>query len=139
MNRNAVKIPWVGALSLGLVILFALSPTVGAAPEWQKLGDRRVNNSIDRDEIRVTAKEGRFAAIKLRVKDRAVHFRDVRVHFANGEVQDVAVRRLIPAGAETRVIQLDGDEKRIIQKVVFWYSTRGRGRVKAEVELWGRG
>ena len=136
MKPKMVRVSWV---ALVCVVLLALDAT--AADSWKKLGDRFVNHSGDRDEISVRLKDGRFNAIQLRVKHRAVHFREVKVHFANGEVQDVVMRRLIPAGGETRVIDLEGDEKRIIEKVVFWYNTRdrGRGRGQAEVELWGRG
>lgn len=138
--RATALLRWAiaGALLLGLGL------AVQAQPRWEKLGDRYVNHSVDRDEIKVTAKDGRFDAIKLRVTRRPVRFRDVKVHFGNGEVQDVEVRKRIPAGGETRVIALKGDQKRVIEKVVFWYDTAGKVRkkrrpvAKAEVELWGR-
>lgn len=122
-------------------LLLAAGPSADAEPDWHKLGDRYVGHAVDRDEIDVGAKKGRFDAIKLTVRRRAVRFRDVRVHFGNGDVQDVPLRRRIEAGGETRVIRLDGEEKRVIDKVVFWYDTAGRprrGKVQAEVVLWGR-
>ena len=103
---------------------------------WVRLGERTVNHAVDRDEIKVTIKEGVFKKIKLKVKHRKVTFRDVKVYYANGDVQDISLRREIPAGGETRVIDLDGNN-RVITKVVFWYNTkRVRGK-RAEVVLWG--
>lgn len=135
MSRTAIL---TSILGLGLLGLLAIGPAASGEPAWQKLGDRYVSHSVDRDEIQVRAKDGRFDAIKLRVNYRAVRFRDVKIHFGNGDVQDVQLRRRIPAGGETRVILLQGDRKRIVDKVVFWYNTVGRGRAQAEVELWGR-
>lgn len=137
MNRTAFRAALTAGL--GLVLVLAAVLTASAEPSWEKLGDRYVSHGLDRDEIRVTAKDGRFDAIKLHVSRRAVHFKDLEVHFGNGDVQDVQIRRRIPAGGESRVIQLDGDRKRVIEKVVFWYSSEGRRRrAQAEVELWGR-
>lgn len=116
-----------------LLVTSAFTPT---HQNWVKLGERTVNHAVDRDEITVTIKEGVFKKIKLHVKHRKVIFRDVKVYYANGDVQDVALRREIPAGGETRVIDLEGGN-RVITKVVFWYNTkRIRGR-RAEVALWG--
>jgi hypothetical protein len=129
---------WLTLLCTVALAVVAVTLVADAKPRWEKLGDRYVSRSTDRDEIKVTFKEGRFDAIKLHVLRRPVHFRDVKIHFGNGDVQDVQIRRQIPAGGETRVIQLKGDAPRVIEKVVFWYTSRGRGRVQAEVELWGR-
>lgn len=126
-----------------LLILFACLTSLacsGASPlpdGWERLGSRTVNHAVDRDEINVTVREGTFRKIKLVVRHRRVTFRDVKVHFANGTVQDVSLRRQIPAGGETRVIDLVG-EGRVITKVVFWYNTsRARGK-RAVVDLYGQ-
>ncbi|MCB0637636.1 MAG: hypothetical protein KDC54_13495, partial [Lewinella sp.] len=37
--------------------------TTDTPPVWEKLGQRRVNYGLDRDEILVTAAEGRFTAL----------------------------------------------------------------------------
>ncbi|MFQ5571420.1 MAG: hypothetical protein ACE5G0_17215 [Rhodothermales bacterium] len=121
------------------IVVCCLLSLAWATPglDWDKLGERTVNHAVDRDEIKVTIKEGTFSKIKFKVKRAKVTFRDVKVHYANGGVQDVQLRRQIPAGGETRVIDLQGDE-RIITKVVFWYNTRRLLGRRAIVELWGR-
>ena len=62
--------------------------------------------------------------------------RKVLVHFGDGEVQEVELRRQIPAGGETRAIDLKGG-RRVIRKVVFWYNTPQSKRRKAVVQLFG--
>lgn len=130
------------SVSLGLALFLALSSVAWApAPEasrsWDHLGSRTVDFSVDRDAIPVTIREGTFRKIKLRVRRSAVTLRDVKIHYRNGDVQDVKIRRHIPAGGETRVIDLYGGD-RVIQKVVFWYNTKPGRHRRATVELWGR-
>jgi hypothetical protein len=112
-----------------------LLPAVARA-EWKILGSREVNRKGERDEIAVTAARGGFKAVKLAVKGAGVEFKDVHVIYGNGEPDKLEVRHSIPAGGETRVLDLTGRE-RIIQKIVFWYKTEGRGRHKAIVTAWG--
>ncbi len=108
-------------------------------PRWEKLGQRAVNYGLDRDEIAVTARDGRFTAIKLMIKKSPINLHRVVIHFGNGTKQEVNVRNKIPAGGETRVIDIQGG-RRVISKVVFRYDTKGllRMRSKGVVELWGR-
>ncbi len=124
---------WHSLILIGCLFSLALTPT---HLKWVKLGERTVNHAVDRDEIVVSAKKGVFKKIKLKVKRRKVTFRDVKVHFANGDVQDVALRREIPAGGQTRDIDLEG-KNRVITKVVFWYNTTSVRGKRAKVQLLG--
>ena len=124
-------------LALFAVLTLACSGSQPVAGDWDYLGSRKVNHAVDRDEIVVTAKDGTFTKIKLLVRDRQVTFRDVKVHYANGDVQDIKLRSKVPAGGETRVIDLHGNN-RVIRKVVFWYNTsRVRGK-RATVQLFAK-
>ena len=124
---------WHSLILIGCLFSLALTPT---HLKWVKLGERTVNHAVDRDEIVVSAKKGVFKKIKFKVKRRKVTFRDVKVHFANGDVQDVALRREIPAGGQTRDIDLEG-KNRVITKVVFWYNTTSVRGKRAKVQLLG--
>lgn len=106
-------------------------------PRWEKLGERNVNFKVDRDEIFVTASEGRFTALKIKVRKGAINLHKMVVHFGDGSTQEVETRDEIAAGGESRVINLEGN-RRVIQKVVFVYDTKNFANRKAEVELWGR-
>ena len=104
---------------------------------WEKLGSKKVNYGLDRDEIIVTAAEGRFSKMKLKVKKSAVNMHKLIVHYGNGDSQNVQLKNTIRAGGESRVIDLNGG-KRVIKKVVFWYDTKNLANRKAVVEVWGR-
>lgn len=121
---------------LGLLLLAGWQP--GLADDWLVLGSRSVKNRAERDVIEVTRQEGTFTKIKIQVKRRAVAFFDVKIHFGNGEVMDVALRSKINAGDSTRVIDLPG-KRRVVKKVVFVYKTKANnGKKRAEIILLGR-
>lgn len=121
----------VSALLVGMVSLAA------APAQWAHLGTRTVNHQADRDQIQVTAREGSFRSIKLKIRRAPVTMQRVYVHYANGRIQEVALRQAFDAGDESRVIDLVG-RHRVIEKVVFQYrtSTRWWPR-KAAVDLYG--
>ena len=117
-----------------LAILFMSFTTT--AKKWDFLGSRTVNYAIDRDEIKVTAREGSFKKIKIQVKKAPVHFRKVIVHYRNGSTEEIQMRDHVQPGGETRAIDLNGN-KRIITKVVFYYNNTIRSPRKGLVRLFG--
>ena len=119
-----------------LVLALVSANALAQPPVWKLIGKRTVKLSTDRDVIHVGADEGTFKSIKLKVRKSGVRFKDVKVHFSNGDVIDVKIRKLIPAGGETRIIDLPG-ANRNIKKVVFWYESTERTQLKASVRLWG--
>ncbi|MDX2056635.1 MAG: hypothetical protein SFV24_02435 [Gemmatimonadales bacterium] len=112
--------------------------TTGASrADWTFLGQRQVSDRADHDVITVTGAEGKFSAIQIRVLRAPVDFHRVQVHFRNGGKQEVELRNTIPAGGESRRIDLEGDD-RVIRSVEFWYDARTiRGR-RAVVRLFGQ-
>lgn len=111
-------------------------PQPAAGAGWELLGERVASHRVDRDVIPVTAVEGVFERIQVRVKGRAIEVADLKVHFRNGDVQDVRVRRRIPAGGSTRAIDLEGRD-RVIRKVTVIYRTRLPAGPRAHVRLFG--
>ncbi len=120
-----------------IVCLGAAVALEAQAPRWKLLGTRKVTFRTERDVINVGADEGIFTKIKLTVKQSGVKFQDLKVYFANGDVFDVKIRKVIPIGGETRVIDLPG-KNRIIKKVVFWYSSTTANARRATIRLYGR-
>jgi hypothetical protein len=125
----------------GLLVILAgfllLTTSTASAGEWELLGQRKVNFKTDRDVITVTATEGIFTKIKLKVLYNAIELLDLKVYFGDGDVHDVAVRKVIAAGGETRVIDLPG-AARVIKKVEFVYRSRGPRPGRATVMLFGK-
>lgn len=104
---------------------------------WEKLGTRTVKFNLDKDEIMVTAQEGFFTGLKIKVLNSKLDMHKMVVHFGDGSTQDIELRNIFKAGQESRVIDLPGN-RRIITKVVFWYDTKNYKKTRAIVELWGK-
>jgi hypothetical protein len=111
-------------------------PATAALPLWELLGRKSVSLFIDRDTIFVGQHRGAFRKIRLKVLGASLTLLDLDVYFANGQVQDVATRTHIPAGGQTRIIDLAGDA-RFISKVKLVYQ-RPIFFLPTVVELWGR-
>lgn len=126
----------VAGVLAGACVTVAQQP--GRGPDWALLGERVVTDRNDHDTVRVARGRGSFSAVKFEVRRHGVDFHRVVIHFANGEDQRVELRNSIPAGGETRVIDIDGAD-RIITSIDFWYDakTLGRGR-SAAVRSLGR-
>ena len=129
--RKPLVFTLFGVVVLGLVTIAAAGPMHG----WELLGTRAVNDRVDHDAI-AAGHQGTFRSIKIMVQHRPVQFRDAKIHFANGDVQDVALRTVIPAGGESRVIDVEGHD-RVIRSVEFWYDAQTRGK-KAVVKVYGK-
>lgn len=123
-------------LLLLVAALTQLPSAAGAADRWKLLGKTTVSDRVERDVVAVTRVRGGFEAIKLEVRERAVEFRSVTVHFANGEEQELALRERIPAGGASRVVDIEGDE-RVIRSIELVYDAQSLGG-KARVSIYGR-
>ncbi|MCH2081802.1 MAG: DUF2541 family protein [Saprospiraceae bacterium] len=130
---------------LPLLALFTISSMSASFPAeklkafggWELLGKKKVNYGLDRDEIMVTAKEGLFSKLHLSVKRAPINLHKLRIHFANGQTQNVEIRKNIAKGGKTRVIDITGG-KRVIKKVVMWYDTKNRAKTRAVVQVFGK-
>jgi hypothetical protein len=135
----------ITALALAALILSILiSGTADArprhrpvGPRWEFLGERTVTDAVDHDVIPVTVARGTFRSLKLEVRDRGVDFHSMKIHFGDGETQEVVLRQTIPAGGESRIIDVEGRE-RVIRSIEFVYDARSLLGKKARVQVWGR-
>ena len=139
MNRISIAAATAAILACG-----ALTATDASAQrrdrddrrDWVSLGCQQVSFvGKDRDSIRVGRREGRFKAIRLKVRGNAVEMLDLKVIYANGQPDDIPVRSHIRAGGETRPLDLRGRD-RAISRIDMVYrsqpSLRGQATVCAE-------
>jgi hypothetical protein len=85
----------------------------GAGGDWVRLGCKDVRFLVDKDTLKVGRQEGRFSALRLKVRKSAVEMFNLRVTFGNGTRLDVPVRELIPPGGGSRPIDLPGNSRGI--------------------------
>lgn len=106
----------------GLIASDAMAQKRG--PAWTELGCRKVSFiGKDRDVIKVGRKEGRFRAIRLKVRGNDVEMLDLKVIYANGSPDDIPVRKHIRAGGQTGPLDLRGRD-RAIDSVEMVYKSR---------------
>lgn len=103
---------------------------------WERLGSRLVNGKGDRDSIPVGRAEGRFAALRFRVKHSSMRMHDVVIVFADGSTYSPPTRAVFERGTTSALIDLPGN-RRVIRRIDFRYSDLPGGGA-AEVEVWGR-
>lgn len=124
------------------VVLLLFISSIAAGPHgprgshWLYLGEANVDGRQDHDNISVSGSRGAFRAIQIRVLKAPIEFDRVVVHYGNGNAEPIEIRSTIPPGGQTRVIDLPGD-RRVIQRVEFWYARAHPGSSRPKVRLFG--
>jgi hypothetical protein len=85
----------------------------GYRGEWVELGCKEVSFRVDRDVLPVGRSEGRFYAIRLYARGGAVEMLNLRVIYANGDPDNIAVRHVLDRGERTRPLDLRGRARSI--------------------------
>ena len=138
LMKNAAALSLLAILGLVLSsATFPASTDFEFPPRWEKLGQKKVKHGLDRDELYVTGKEGRFTKLKFVVKGSALNMHRCVVHFANGDKKEIELRHNFAQGSTSRIIDLPGN-KRVIKKIVFWYDSKNLMTGKATLAVWGR-
>ena len=120
-----------------IILLMCLVDSNAQKPRWELLGMRKVSYKLDRDVIPVTWREGSFNAIRIVVKNGSLNMNKCIIHFENGGTKEVALRHNFSGKSASRIIDLPGN-KRLIEKIVFWYDTKNISGRRATVHVYGR-
>ena len=105
--------------------------------DWEPLGTRVVDYTLDHDVVSLKNSKEAFTALKVKVMGGTVNMHKATVHFANGDKQDIQFPEVVTPENDGRTIDLKGND-RVIEKVTFWYDTRQKSNEKATVEVWGK-
>jgi hypothetical protein len=133
-TSKIIRIMWAFLLLMGI----GQAAFAQRVKQWVLLGETTVDGQRDRDKIVLGRSEGKFQSIQLRVIGAPVEFYRVVVNYGNGQNEEVEVRDRIPAGGQTRAIDLRGNE-RVINSVDFFYGKANwRPGVRPKVALYGR-
>lgn len=137
---SAPRLP-VPVLAVALVL--ALTPAVdarsdkgGKTGDWVRLAKVRLNLLEKRETLNVKTDRA-VRKLRIHVENVGVVFKDVSVHFEDGEEQDVKlITGYVAAGGQTRAVELKG-RTRVIDRVTVAAETRAMAMGTAEIELWG--
>lgn len=131
---------WIGVLALVLatsVATQAQDKDWGEKfPNYELLGERKVDFGADKDTIQVSGKEGRYVSLMIGVMDGNLEMSDIKITFGNGDTHSPDVRHSFKQGERSRQLDLPG-EARVINKVEFKYKSKLR-KGKATVKLFGK-
>jgi len=132
---------------MGIVFIFSFAITsmgfkikksaYSGSDNWEKIGETKVNQSVENDEFNFPPKGPVLSALKIRSKKGGINLQRCIIYFSNGDKKSIELRNDIPPGGESRVINLPGN-KYSITKFTFWYGTPQSGDQKAELEIWGK-
>ncbi len=107
-----------------------------AAPGWRQLGTTVVKFTTDKDFITVAGNDW-FRKLKFQVIDASIQMLNMTVIYENGAPDNIPLNFLIPKGAESRLIDLRGGERKI-RRVEFLYRSGAPGfRGRAKLILFG--
>ena len=139
--KNTLKTSLLLVLSFVLFsfqssITFNQSEDFSVPKPWVKLGTKKVSKGADHDVMMVTAREGKFQKLKLKVTHSRVHINTIKVVYGNGTSNLVVVDRNFQPG-DTKIVDLPGN-KRIIKKIVFNYHTKFFALGKARIHVLGK-
>src|SRR3954469_26081638 len=79
-----------------------------ARSDWNKLDERWVDGTHDRDVIPVGAREGSYRRIMIVVENSALEMHSVVVHFSDGSAFAPETRHVVWAKTRSHVIDLPG-------------------------------
>jgi hypothetical protein len=111
-------------------------PAPGPAGGWRYIGTTTARRSADRDAIAVRGNDS-FRRLKFSIRDAPLRIHRVRVTYDDGTRDDLPMRVEIPRGGESRAIDLNAPGRRSLRRIEFWYDTRGWGRSRADVSVYG--
>ncbi|MDX2021185.1 MAG: hypothetical protein SF187_13175 [Deltaproteobacteria bacterium] len=103
--------------------------------DWDKLGERWVDGSVDRDVIAVGRDDGAYVALSMVAEHAPIEIFDMVVEFTDGTSFAPNLRYAFRPGATNYVIDLPGGA-RFVRRVTFRYGSLA-ANARAQLELWG--
>ena len=104
---------------------------------WELLGETKAGFIRETDVINVTSRN-QFTAVRFKVEGAEIKLSALGVFFENGDKLSPAIDETIPAGQESRLIDLAADG-RTITKIEFKYRTVGSViKKKANILIFGK-
>ena len=114
------------------------APRPGTPGEWRYLGTVNARFTVDHDAIVVQGPYDFFRRIKFKVTNAPINLIRLIVTYDDGGLpENIDTRFSIPAGGESRIIDLRGNRRKI-RTIEFWYDTKGVLQGRANVSVFGQ-
>lgn len=142
MKKKKVVRLSVILLLINLLLTISLRTQAQQIGRWEKLGEKSVNLTLDKDVIRCGHK-GTFTTIRFHVERAPVTFLKVIVRYANGSTDNLNFNQTVRKGGDSRYLDLRGG-KRVIRDITVYYKSESKrprhsnGHKQAIVQVWGR-
>ena len=104
---------------------------------WDKLGTKSVDFALDRDVVSVSNNKEAYTALKIKVDQGTINVYKATVEFTGGQIQDVNLPEILTKENDGKLIDLKNNKK-VIEKITFWYDTKDSNTEKAVIEIWAR-
>jgi len=105
-------------------------------PNWDRIGAVEVGRDRDRSVIQLDRSDGRFDALRMRVRGSDVEFRRIVVVYGNGRRQNLNYSEIVEAGGETGELELRGQRGRFIDRIIIVHQKARRRGPPAGIEVW---
>lgn len=102
---------------------------------WTVIGHNTVDFRNDKGQLYHKLPDAQFTQIRLGFQGGDISMHHCTIHFADGEIQTVPLRKKFDAGSMSKVIDLRGG-KRSITKVEYFYTPSHLAKKKTTIELW---
>lgn len=135
MKNQFIKM--TSALAFVFAILCSVSTFAQNKLTWDKIGTETVDYTIDHDVVSLNKSQQAYTALKIKVTSGTLNIHKATVHYVDGSKQDVELPEVLSKDNDGELIDLAGN-KRLIEKVTFWYDTENKNNEKAVVEVWAR-
>jgi hypothetical protein len=124
-----------------IILLFPVVAMLTTKLTAQDLVATKTGPPGNHDDI-VLVGQAEYRSLKFKVQDGPVNILNMNVIYQNGKIDQFNLKYQIPAGGESRVIDLKADNLktgvRKIRRVTIWYQTDSLTQQGApKVTLWG--
>jgi hypothetical protein len=97
--------------------------TIAVEEGWELLGESKANFVRETDVINVNSRS-QFTDLRFKVEKRDIKLTELKITFESGDKLEPAIDEIIPAGRESKLIELAKDG-RTITRIEFRYRTTG--------------
>jgi len=126
MKKTILAFTTISFISIHSFAQDLVATKTGPPGTWQELGTLIVKDTVNHDDI-VLVGQAEYRSLKFKVQDGPVNILNMSVIYQNGKVDQFNLKYQVPAGGESRVIDLKTDNLktgvRKIRRVTIWYQT----------------